>query len=214
MPRWSPDGRQIVYLCVPPGKPPKVCIISEDGGAAEEVPIGEQHAPDDPQWSPDGKSLILAFYPPGIAGTRPQEFSVVQFDLQTKKINTLPGSEGMLGPRWSPDGRYISTFSADTKKAMLLDLSTRKWSDLATGTILQYPNWSPDSKYTYFEDLGPDGPEIDRVSVATRKKERVTGLKGVSRVSEEWIGIAPDGSPLISRDVGNRELYSLDLQLP
>jgi serine/threonine protein kinase/Tol biopolymer transport system component len=214
MPRWSPDGRQIVYLCVPPGKPAKVCIISADGGAAEEVPIGEQHAPDDPQWSPDGKSLILAFYPPGIAGTRPQEFSVVQFDLQTKKINTLPGSEGMLGPRWSPDGRYISTFSADTKKAMLLDLSTRKWSDLATGTILQYPNWSPDSKYTYFEDLGPDGPEIDRVSVATRKKERVTGLKGVSRVSTLWNGIAPDGSPLIMRDVGNRELYSLDLQLP
>jgi hypothetical protein len=76
-----------------------------------------------------------------------------------------------------------------------------------------------DSKYSYFEDLGADGPEIDRVSVVTRKKERVTPLTGISRVSMQdsgvpWNGVAPDGSPLIMRDVGSRELYSLELQLP
>jgi len=87
------------------------------------------------------------------------------------------------------------------------------------GTVLKYPNWSLDSKYSYFEDLGADGPEIDRVSVVTRKKERVTPLTGISRVSMQdsgvpWNGVAPDGSPLIMRDVGSRELYSLELQLP
>jgi len=219
MPRWSPDGKQIAFLCVPPGKSAKVCIVSADGGASQELQMDEQHWPDDPQWSPDGKSLLIALYPSGIGGTSPQEYSVVQFDLQTKKITTLSGSVGMLGPRWSPDGRYISTFSADTKKAMLLELRTGTWSEWATGTILQYPNWSPDSKYGYFEDLGADGPEIDRVSVATRKKERVVVLKGVPRVAMAdsgvpWNGVAPDGSPLIMRDIGSRELYSLELQLP
>ncbi len=218
MPRWSHDSRKIAFWCVAPGKSPKVCIVSADGGASEQVRMDEQHWPDDPQWSPDGKSLLLALYPPGIAGTRP-DFSIVQYDLENKKITTLPGSEGMLGPRWSPDGRYISTFSANTRKMMLLELSTGKWSELAAGTVLQYPNWSPDSRYAYFEDLGADGPEIDRVSVATRKKERVTVLKGVERVSMlesgvPWNGVAPEGSPLTMRDVGNRELYSLDLQLP
>jgi hypothetical protein len=29
-----------------------------------------------------------------------------------------------------------------------------------------------------------------------------------------WNGVAPDGSPLIMRDVGNREIYSLEQQLP
>jgi Tol biopolymer transport system component/DNA-binding winged helix-turn-helix (wHTH) protein len=219
MPRWSPDGRQIAYTCVLPGRTPKACIISADGGASQELPIDEKLWPDDPQWSPDGKSLSIALYPAGITSTKPQDFSVVQFDLQTKKITTVPGSEGMMAPRWSPDGRYISTSSADDKKAMLLELSTGKWSALATGTSLQYPNWSLDSKYAYFEDLGADGPEIDRVSVATRKKERVAVLKGISRVpmlesGVPWNGVAPDGSPLIMRDAGYRELYSLELQLP
>jgi len=31
---------------------------------------------------------------------------------------------------------------------------------------------------------------------------------------QPWNGITPDNSPLIMRDVGSRELYSLELQLP
>ncbi len=218
MPRWSPDGKQIVYICTLPAKAPKVCMVSRDGGAVEEIQLPGSNWPDDPQWSPNGKSLILASYPPGVSG-KPEDYSIAQYDLQTKKFSTLAGSAGSLGPRWSPDGRYIFGFSADTRKVLLLDVSSGKWSDLATGTALAYPNWSPDSKYAYFEDLGDDGPEIDRVSISTRKKERFALLKGIARVNTPesgvpWNGIAPDGSLLIMRDVGSRELYSLELQLP
>jgi len=218
MPRWSPNGKQIVYFCAPPGKVQRVCMISRDGGAVEEIQPSGSNVPDDPQWSADGKSLIMALYPPGLGG-KPQDYSVAQFDLQTRKFTTLAGSEGTLGPRWSPDGRYIFAFSADTKRVLLLEVGTGKWSQLATGTALEYPNWSSDGKYAYFEDIGPDGPEIDRVPIATRKKERVALLKGISRVAmpesgAPWNGVAPDGSPLIMRDVGSRELYSLELQLP
>jgi serine/threonine protein kinase/Tol biopolymer transport system component len=218
LPRWSPDGKQIVYLCTLPSKPSQVCMVSRDGGAVEQVQLPASGFPDDPQWSPDGKSLLIALYPPGVLG-KPQDFSVAQYDLQTRKFTTLPGSERMLGPRWSPDGHYVSLFSADTKQEMLLEVGTGKKSELTTGNVLAYPNWSPDGKYAYFEDMGSDGPEIDRVSIATRKKERVVLLKSISRVNmpdsgAPWNGVAPDGSPLIMRDVGSRELYSLELQLP
>ena len=218
LPPWSPDGNEIVYVCTLPSKPAQVCIVSRDGGAIEQVQLPSSSFPDDPQWSPDGKSLLIALYPAGGLG-KAEDFSVAQYDLQTKKITTLAGSEGMLGPRWSPDGRYVSLFSADTKREVLLEAGTGKKSELATGNVLAYPNWGPGGKYAYFEDMGSDGPEIDRVSIATRKKERVVLLKAVSRVNMSdsgapWNGVAPDGSPLIMRDVGNREVYSLELQLP
>jgi Tol biopolymer transport system component len=208
----------MVYLCTLPSKPSQVCIVSRDGGAVEQVQLPASSFPDDPQWSPDGKSLLIALYPPEVLG-KSQDFSVAQYDLQTKRFSTLPGSEGMLGPRWSPDGRYISLFSANTKEEVLLEVGTGKKTELATGNVLNYPNWSPDGKYAYFEDMGSDGPEIERVSIATRKKERVVSLKNISRVNMPdsglpWNGVAPDGSPLIMRDVGSRELYSLELQLP
>jgi Tol biopolymer transport system component len=195
------------------------CIVSADGGATEEVPTSSQQWPDDPQWAPNGRTLLFSLYPPGLVSTKPQDYSVGQFDFQAKNVTILSGSGGMLAPRWSPDGRYISTFSVDGKRAMLLELSTGKWSQLAEGTALLYPNWSLDSKYVYFEDMRSGDPQIDRVSVGTRKKERVAVLKGIVRVPEmdslsPWNGVAPDGSPLIMRDVGIRELYSLKLELP
>jgi serine/threonine protein kinase/Tol biopolymer transport system component len=218
LPRWSPDGKQIAYLCDLPGKSPRVCIVSTDGSAAEELDMGDQKWPDDPQWSPDGRSLIIALYPPGLVNTRTQDFAIGQFDLKTKKTTSLGGTEGMVGPRLSPDGRYLSTLSDDGKKMMLLELRTGKWSEMATGVMLQQPNWSFDSKFVYFEDLGADGPEIDRVSLA-RKRGRVADLKGVSRVQipgtgGPWNGVAPDGALLIMRDMGIGELYSLELRLP
>src|SRR5205823_1430698 len=104
MPRWSPDGSQIVYVCLPLSQFPAACIVSRDGGAIQEIQPPASTYPDDPQWSPDGKSLILALYRSGVSG-KPEDFSTVQYDLQTKKFTTIPGSEQTLGPRWSPDGR-------------------------------------------------------------------------------------------------------------
>jgi hypothetical protein len=56
------------------------------------------------------------------------------------------------------------------------------------------------------------------VAVAEAKKERVAALKDIHRVvmssDQPWNGLSPDGSSLIMRDVGSRELFSLELQLP
>jgi Tol biopolymer transport system component/DNA-binding winged helix-turn-helix (wHTH) protein len=218
MPRWSPDGKRIAFVDVVPGRPQKIFLASAETGTVEKFLPNEQSWEDDPGWSPDGKVLLFAHYPPGVASGRADDFSVEQCELHSGKISMVGGSEGMFAPRWSPDGRYISTLSTDKRKLMLLELGTGKWSELAAGKSLQYPNWTRGSDYLYFEDWGNNGPEIDRVGVAGGTKEPVVALQDIPRVlmgsQQPWNGITPDNSPLIMRDVGSRELYSLELQLP
>jgi len=219
MPRWSADGKQIAFVSPLPNKPLKILVVSSQGGNPQEFLPEDKNGEDDPIWSPDGKTLMLAQYPPQTFGGSAGEYAILQVDLQTKQTSKLPGASGLFGPRWSPDGRYISAFSADDSKLMLFDVRAKQWSELGAGKVLEYPNWSPDSKYIYYEDFGSDGPEIDRISIADHKKERVVGLKDVPRVlltlsNAPWNGVAADGSPLIMRDVGNRELYALELELP
>ena len=30
----------------------------------------------------------------------------------------------------------------------------------------------------------------------------------------QWLGLAPDDSPLVARDIGNQEIYALEMQWP
>jgi hypothetical protein len=86
------------------------------------------------------------------------------------------------------------------------DYSVRHYLGEIVGAITQH-----------FQDWGNNRPEIDRVGVAGGRKERVAALRDIPRVlmgSGPWNGITLDSSPLIMRDVGSRELYSLELQLP
>jgi len=220
VPRFSPDATHIAFLAITLGQPNKVFVVSINGGTPEELLPGDKHAQDDPGWSPDGKTLLLQQYPEVIGpGSSPSDYSIQKVDVQTHSVSKLPGSDGLFAPRWSPDGRYISAFSVDSTKVMLFEVATGKWSLLTTGNSLQYPNWSRDSKYLQFEDTGSDPPELDRVAIAGKKKERIVVLKDVSRVpvdasGQPWNGIAPAGFPLIMRDVSSTQVYSIDLELP
>ena len=67
--------------------------------------------------------------------------------------------------------------------------------------------------------LSGSGPELDRVNLTERKRERVLGLKDVPRIfmtesGSSWNGLDLEGSPLIMRDVGIQEIYALDLEFP
>jgi Tol biopolymer transport system component len=219
VPRWSPDGKRIAFVAVQPGRLGKIYVISAEGGTPEELLPRSSDVLDDPNWSPNGESIIFANYPPVVVGGTLAEYAIGQVDLKNSSVSNIAGTTGMFAPRWSPDGRYLSSFTADSHKLMLLDLKTGQWSELSTGKNLNYPNWSRDGKFVYFEDIGESGPEIVRVSITDRKREHVIALKNVPRVylsfsGQPWNGLAPDNSPIIMRDVGNREIYSLELQLP
>jgi Tol biopolymer transport system component len=136
-------------------------------------------------------------------------------DLATHHVTTVRGSEGIVAPRWSPDGRYISALSWDLRKMMLYSVVGQSWHELAAG-VFHCPAWSRDSRYVYAENSLTNEPAMVRVRIADQKIEQVVSLKDIRRVSvgEFWSGITPDGSPLTMRDVGAQEIYALDLQLP
>ena len=117
----------------------------------------------------------------------------------------------IFGPRWSPDGRYVAALPRDTLSVVLFDFRTRTWSEL-TRTPLGFPNWSADGKYIYFLRI-PDEPAVLRVRISDRRVEQVATLKGLP-LTGYWgfsLALAPDNSPLLLRNIGTQDIYSLDV---
>jgi Tol biopolymer transport system component len=136
MPRWSPDGKQIVFPGIENGKVQKIYIVSANGGTPQEFVPEESGFDDDASWSADGNSIIFARLPTTV--NYGEGGVLQQFDLKTHQVSTFPGT-GLYAPRRSPDGKYLSAFIADSRKLLLFESSTERWSDLASGNNLQYP---------------------------------------------------------------------------
>jgi Tol biopolymer transport system component len=203
LPRWSPDRKRIAFMGNYPGA---------DGGTPQQLTKGGNCG--DPTWSPDGNSLAFGGYPLDWREA-PRNMVLQTLNLSTHETTTLPGSEGLWSPRWSPDGRYLAALSTDTQTLLLFDFRSRRWTELAQANI-GYPTWSSDSQYIYFDTVGNDSA-FYRVRVRDRKLEQIVGLKGIPRkvgAFGPWTGLTPDGSPLIARDASFDEIYALDWQAP
>jgi Tol biopolymer transport system component/DNA-binding winged helix-turn-helix (wHTH) protein len=213
LPRWSPDGKQIAFMCTTQGKPWKTCLVSAEGGSPNQITSGAVNEAD-PNWSPDGGALVFGGAP-WAEGAATGSTAIHVMDLIRHRVKTLPGSEGLFSPRWSPNGRYIAALPADSSKLVLVDLRTGEWADLAN-LPAGYPSWSRDGKYVYFESPGSN-QSVYRVRISDRKLERVVSLKGVRRAFgtlAPWLGLSPDDSPLAMRDLGTEEIYALDWKAP
>jgi Tol biopolymer transport system component len=106
LPRWSPDGRWIAFHARMPGRPIQIYVVPAGGGAPELLHAAENHQLD-PNWSADGSSLVFERAPwEQRGGGRATEIDFI--DVKTRNISVLPGSTGLVSPRWSPDGRYIA----------------------------------------------------------------------------------------------------------
>ncbi len=102
----------------------------------------------------------------------------------------------------------------DSHGLMLFDFAAQKWEEIAK-INMAYPNWSKSGDYIYF--LGrPNNQAVMRIHISDRKVERVADLKNIPITGRltGWLGMAPDDSPLVMRDTGTQEIYSLDWQAP
>jgi Tol biopolymer transport system component len=211
MPRWSPDGKQIVFMGRTTNTNWHAYLISPCGGAPRDL-IPGANAGFDPTWSPDGESIVLSLHN---AGMTSRGISVL--DLKTERVSDLPDAENLFSPRWSPDGKYIAAITTDSQKLLLFDRLTARWMELATVTTIGYPSWSHDGQYLYFDTVLTYDPAFFRIRISDRKLERLVSLKGVRRFWGElgqWTGLAPDDSLLLVRDTSSEEICALDWQAP
>ena len=135
-------------------------------------------------------------------------------DLATHAAVTLPGSQGLRSPRWSPDGRFVAGLIQQPRadELWVFDFETQRWS-LLDKKWTGFPTWSHDGKFIYF--LRPvDDRGIYRVRPTGGKPELVLDLKGVRQTSiyEFWIGLDPDDTPMLLRDIGSDDFYALTLE--
>ena len=214
MPRWSPDGKQIVFMGSTPGHPWKLYVLPAEGGAAKEMKDGDRNQ-GDPTWMPDGGSIVFGGMP-WLDYAVAQGPNIHILNVRTGQVDDIPGSDGLFSPRCSPDGRHIAALSGDSAKLLLYDFGKKTWSTLATSKFA-YENWSRDGNSLYAEDYPDKIDDIVRIHVPDGKLDRLFSLKDVPRGFdpwEFWVGLGPDDSILLMRDRSTQEIYSLDVRFP
>jgi Tol biopolymer transport system component/DNA-binding winged helix-turn-helix (wHTH) protein len=215
LPRWSPDGKQIVFMGTDSKTDWLAYVISSDGTGLREL-IPGMAAGYDPGWSPNGKSIVLTLNAAGSPSLNPVGPGIVIYDLESKKVSPLPGAKKLFAPRWSPDGRYIAAITDDSLKLMLFDRVSQQWQDLVSLPI-GYASWSHDGQYIYFDTTLSADAAFYRIRISDRKLERLFSLSGLRRYwgpFGPWTGLAPDDSALLVRDTSSQEIYALDWQQP
>jgi DNA-binding winged helix-turn-helix (wHTH) protein/Tol biopolymer transport system component len=221
LPAWSPDGKRIAYMARGASGswngPWKIYMVSSEGGAAEELlpGAGDQG---NPTWSPDGNSLIFAGVP-WVNRFAPDSTAIYQMDLRTRKVVTLPGSQGLWSPRWSPDGRFLVAETIDSRKLLLFNFSKQTWSPLAevSSEVIGYTSWSHDSRFVFFNAyIGEQSATLYRVDVLRRITDRFPMPRDLRQpiILGQWFALAPDDTPLVLRDISVRELFAFDIRLP
>jgi len=208
VPQWSPDGKRIVFFAVGADKTGRVYTVPADGGTPQPASTGGGSEMS-PSWSPDGNSILFSDFP--FFGGDPAKVAVHILDLRSGKLSTVPGSKGIFSPRWSPDGRYIAAIAPGENGVMIFDFQTQRWQRVADG--FGFMNFSRDSQYLFYR-LHEPSPAIVRMRLADHQ---VTVIADLSRIREGGhlaglqFALGPDDSPMLLRDTGIQEIYSLAL---
>ena len=91
LPRWSPDGSEIVFSAKLPDAFWNIDVISSEGGTPERI-LPSEHNQMDANWSPDGNSLVFG----------------INDDLSSAHLHHRPENEARFRVTWIDWAFFLS----------------------------------------------------------------------------------------------------------
>jgi WD40 repeat protein len=157
-PRFSPDGKQILYTTLRGGFP-EIWLMYRDGTEPKFVTKGSQGS-----WAPDGKSIVFI-----------QDNQAYVRDLTggTERLVTPKSWERCGVPTFSPDGKRVAVASRHLGSIgiFLLSLDGKQTVPLKTEEACCTPCWSKDGMRMLYQtvnghihEIGIDGKGADQLS--------------------------------------------------
>jgi len=203
-PRWSPDGKWIVYASSRNGKFQLYRKFS-DGGGTEEQLLDDDLFLMAHDWSRDGKYIL---YTRGLPGT--QEIWALPLDGDRKPFQVMPTTPGTFRtfPALSPDGRWLAYLSNESGSPQVYVAAFSgghgKWQVSANGGY--YLAWSHDGKELFYSFSGNSiyAVPVKEVAGALQFGTSQTLVSGWS-APDPWFHVSADGKKIL--------LYSVSQQV-
>ncbi len=137
-PRFSPDGKQIMYTSLREGFP-QVWGMNFDGSEPQKIVDGMQAS-----WSPDGKSILLI---------RDDQAYVRNLESGQERLVAPQDWQRCGTPAWSPDGKEIAIASRHQKDIGIYIFPTEgeSYRQLKTEDPCCTPQWDPAGQRIVFQ---------------------------------------------------------------
>ena len=143
-PVWSPDGKQIVYLDIPPnGSKARMVVRAADGTGGDRLFAQEDQWESPTSWSPDGKYILYNRGDPGAT-----DIYVMPVAVDQKPFPFVATPEWERDAVFSPDGRWVAYTSRESGRDQVYVAPFpgpgSKWQVSSAGA--QTPHWRHDGK--------------------------------------------------------------------
>jgi Tol biopolymer transport system component len=207
-PRWSPDGKRIVFQS---GKPDitqgQVYVMNGDGSGVRRLTSPSTGPNILPAWSPKGSTIAFASARDGYP-------RIYVMDARGRDQRPLT-AKGVIGisPAWAPDGKRLA-FSCMRGGRVAICAATMPagrlaavWKAPANFGVLGL-DWSPDGRRILFMGTRGQAPDIYAVGADGKGLRRLT----TDPANDNYPAWSPDGRHIVfaSNRSGGTELYVMN----